>query len=140
MYTRKFRLHNMPYAQVHVTIDYDEEMDHVAITLCSHSTDVLQLVLNRDSSPTVAELYCVAYDSDIYTRTTAKHIQAFTEEFCEDRLYHTIKRAAQSTENIMCNNWHFVTTCVFDTALSMCVKYLNNSFAIGNVEEYRGKY
>ena len=81
---KRYRLRSMPYAQANVGI---EEIDgeYTAVRLYSYKT----LVAVIDVVRRPATLYCTG----IYSRTTARHINRFTTEFCGRNLYYECKEA-----------------------------------------------
>lgn len=132
--TRDFRLQSMQNAQAHVRIEYDNDFDSVSITLVSYTTEVLKIIATRTNSSVSAELFA----SGIYSVTTARHIRRFTEEFAGLSMYYTIKDALKSA-NIR-GFWVPIGCINYDIATSQALRYLNNSFAFGDVKSYYGRY
>lgn len=132
--TRDFRLQSMPGAQAYVRIEYDNDFDSVSITLVSYTTEVLKIIAKRSNSSVSAELFA----SGIYSVTTTRHISRFTEEFCGMRLYYTVKSALKAAE--IRGFWVPVASDDYDLAIAQALKYINNSFAFGNVKKFTGRY
>ena len=93
---RNYRLMSMPTAQCYVEIFKEWECSddteikgaphRVIITLVSYSTRVCSIVLNLHDKPKM-----VVLASGVYSTTTARHINRFTQEFFGVNLYSTIR-------------------------------------------------
>ena len=90
------KLSAMPYAQAHVEITADGE-----INLFSYETLVVSV--DRDGW-----VYC----SGLYSMTTRKHISAFAKEYCQPLDFHTIKKVYNDD---MVINMHTGEVIDFDT-------------------------
>ena len=78
----------MPYAQASVDIE-ETDGEYMAVYLYSYKTLVAVIDLVRRP----ATMYCTG----TYSRTTARHINRFTTEFCGRNLYYECKEAVNLT-------------------------------------------
>ena len=85
---RCYKLKSMPYAHAAVGIE-EVNGELIAVHLYSYDTRVLRI--NLKTPP--ATLYCTG----TYSRTTARHINRFTTEFCGRNLYYECKKAVNLT-------------------------------------------
>ena len=124
--TRKYRLNSMRSAQCHVNITNDMNCDSVSIELVSYSTSVCKIILSRSTVGKTAELWA----SGTYSATTARHINRFTNEFCERNLYYEVKETCGGY-----GEYKKVCDIDFDTAMTEAVRYMN-----GYSVKYSGRY
>lgn len=132
--TRDFRLQSMQSAQAHVRIEYDNDFDSVSITLISYTSEVLKIIATRSDFSVRAELFA----SGTYSVTTTRHINRFTNEFCGTNMYQPIRGALRASK--ISGFWVPVGPIDYDIATSQALKYINNSFAFGNVKKFTGRY
>ena len=85
MQVKKFHLMSMPSAQAHVEFVL-EDGEIQGIWFCSYST--LELLIHKDESGRWVCKVC-AYAG--YSRTTARHYNRFTNEFCGQNMYFECK-------------------------------------------------
>lgn len=91
MYDRKdYRLASMPGAQCHVRFYYSNGVLE-EVWLVSYNTVVITISGLETSNPYWS---C----SGVYSRTTARHIGRFTQEFLGSNLYQTAKTIAMTGE------------------------------------------
>lgn len=92
METKRFRLASMPGAQAHVAITIDRNQI-LSITLVSYVTEVIKIDLACDTP------YWTC--SGTYSKTTARHIGRFTQEFFNGNYYYACKGLEQTGEAVL---------------------------------------
>ena len=85
-----YKMLSMPYANAHVEFITDNFGCLANVRLCSYSTLMLDLALNRSTPNGTLE---VKYPVNC-SNTTARHVNCFTSELFGENKYHELKKLA----------------------------------------------